>query len=65
METPKMGAKTRRMCDQCGETTTHRYGRITDDDEPRWLCFMHDLNPRSPAQLARIRANRSKPWGSH
>jgi hypothetical protein len=63
MKTPRIGAKVRAMCTECGEATTHKFGRLEEGDEPRWLCFMHDLNPRSPEELARIKADR-KGWGN-
>lgn len=63
MEEPRVGTKARRMCLSCGEPTTHKFGRLNGGEEARWLCFMHDLNPRSPQELARIRAKR-KGWSS-
>lgn len=62
MDTPRIGSKARMMCQTCEELTTHRYGRLGEEGEPRWLCFMHDLNPRSPQEVARIKARR-KSWG--
>ncbi len=63
MTGPRIGAKARRSCPVCGEPTTFKYGRLNPDEDPRWLCSMHDLNPRSPEELARIKANR-KGWSS-
>lgn len=56
---PRIGAKRVLWCEVCEESTTQKFGVMPNEESPRWLCSMHDLNPKTPEQIAKIKADRA------